>query len=156
MEDGKTYLTKEKFDELTLELEDLKKNRRKEIAEQLQYARSLGDLSENGEYHEARDEQAKIEARISQLEESLKHAEIVKHKAGDTVEVGSTVTIQKTAGKDGSQTYAIVSPEEADMSSGKISYQSPLGSALIGKKKKEEFSFKSPKGNIKYKIVDVK
>lgn len=151
----KEYLTKEKYDQLAKELEDLKTTKRKEVAEQLQYAKGLGDLSENAEYHEARDKQASVESRILQLENMLKHAEIVVHKTGDIVEIGSEVTVLRK-GETKENTYTIVGLEEADMSSGKISNQSPLGQSLLGKKKGEVFEFKTPKGKIEYKIVSVK
>ncbi len=91
----KEYVTQEKHDELQKELHFLKTEKRKEIADHLEYARSLGDLSENAEYHEAREEQAQTEARIQQIETILKNAVIVAHKSGDTVEVGSKVTVTK-------------------------------------------------------------
>ncbi len=151
----KEYLTQEKYNELQAELHDLKTVKRKEVAEHLEYARSLGDLSENAEYHEARDDQAQTEARILQIETILKNAEIVKHVSGDTVEVGSKVTVQKEG--DSSKTeFTLVGSEEADITLGKISHHSPLGSALFGKKKGESFEFQSPRGTVKYKIVDVK
>ncbi len=153
--DHKEYLTKEKFESLQAELHDLKTVKRKEIAEHLEYARSLGDLSENAEYHEAREDQAQTEARISQIEAILKNAEIVAHKSGDIVEVGSKVTVTKSG--DSAQTvFTLVGSEEADISLGKISYNSPLGSALFGKKKGETFQFQSPKGTVQYTVIDVK
>lgn len=151
----KEYLTQEKFDALQAELHDLKTVKRKEIAEHLEYARSLGDLSENAEYHEAREDQAQAEARIQQIETILKNALIVTHKSGDTVEVGSKVTITK-AGDSAEQKFILVGSEEADISVGKISHNSPLGSALFGKKKGDTFEFQSPKGSVKYTIIDVK
>jgi transcription elongation factor GreA len=151
----KEYLTQEKFDALQAELHDLKTVKRKEIAEHLEYARSLGDLSENAEYHEAREDQAQAEARIQQIETILKNALIVTHKSGDTVEVGSKVTITK-AGDSAEQKFTLVGSEEADISVGKISHNSPLGAALFGKKKGDTFEFQSPKGSVKYTIVDVK
>ena len=154
MNQNKEYLTKVKHVELTKELEVLVHEKRKEVAEHLEYAKSLGDLSENAEYHEARDEQAKIEARIAQLEHLLKHAEIIKHKTGDVVEAGSTIVIQK--GKDEKKTYELVGSEEADMSAGRLSYDSPLGAAVMGKTKGDTFTFDTPKGEVAYKIVDVK
>ena len=154
MPDEKEYLTKKKYDELTKELETLSVEGRKDVAQKLEYAKSLGDLSENAEYQEARDEQARIEYRISQLEELLKNAEILKKKSGDTVVAGSTVTIKK--GTSGEQTFELVGSEEADMSEGRLSYSSPLGVALMGKKKGDTFTFETPKGNTKYKIVSVK
>ncbi|MEY2640835.1 MAG: hypothetical protein RL150_228 [Candidatus Parcubacteria bacterium] len=155
MAEVKEYLTQAKYDELTQELDMLIHEKRKEVAEHLEYAKSLGDLSENAEYHEARDEQAKVEARIAQLEHMLKHAEIVKHKASDTVEAGATVTISKQ-GEKGQQVFLLVGSEEADMAAGKLSYQSPLGRMLMGKKKGDSFELETPKGVVAYKIVDVK
>ena len=151
----KEYLTQEKHDALQAELHDLKTVKRKEIAEHLEYARSLGDLSENAEYHEAREDQAQAEARIGQIETILKNAVIVTHKSGDTVEVGSKVTVSK-AGDSTQQTFTLVGSEEADISIGKISHNSPLGAALFGKKKGETFQFQSPKGIVKYTVVEVK
>lgn len=155
MAEAKEYLTKAKYDELTEELRVLIHEKRKEVAEHLEYAKSLGDLSENAEYHEARDEQAKIEARIAQLEHMLKHAEIVHHTKGDTVVAGSTVVVSKSGEKE-KQTFLLVGSEEADMSAGKLSYQSPLGRMLMGKKKDDSFELETPKGTVTYKIVEVK
>lgn len=151
----KEYLTKSKFDELQEELNVLKTVRRKEIAEHLEYARSLGDLSENAEYHEAREEQAQIESRIIQIESILKNAQIVTHISGDTIEVGSEVIVQKE-GQSEPSTFILVGSEEADISLGKISHHSPLGAALFGKKKGDSFEFQSPKGSVKYTVVAVK
>jgi len=151
----KEYLSQEKYDELGRELDFLRKDKRKQVAERLEQARSLGDLSENAEYHSARDEQAEVESRIEQLKDLLKRAEIIKHKLTDSAGVGSLVTLQKKGEKDKIE-YTIVGSEESDLSIGKISYQSPLGSAIIGKKKNEEFSFETPKGDVKYIIVSIK
>jgi transcription elongation factor GreA len=147
-------ISQEKFEELTKELDELRTTRRREVAEQLEYARSLGDLSENAEYQEAREMQAAVEERIGKLEGILKNAKIVKNSKSDIVGMGSTVTVQKL-GADDKHAYIIVGAEEADMLSGKISYHSPLGNALMGKKKGDEFSFHTPKGNQKYKILKV-
>ena len=155
MDTEREYLTKEKFEELQKELEVLKTVTRKTVADQLEYARSLGDLSENAEYQEARENQAKIEGRITQLEEILKTAVIISHKSSDVVEVGSEIEIQKAKESD-THTYFLVGSEEADISKNKISNHSPLGVALLGKKKGEEFDFQTPKGKVKYKIVNVK
>ncbi len=154
MKQENTYLTQEKFDELQAELEMLKTVRRKEIAQDLEYAKSLGDLSENAEYQEAREAQASIEERISKLESLLKTASIVSSHTTSEVTIGSKVTIKKDIAKD-SQEYTIVGSEESDISKGRLSYTSPLGTALMSKKKGQEFSFKSPKGNVKYTIVDI-
>ena len=150
-----TYLSQEKFDELTKELEHLKTFRRREIAEQLEYARSLGDLSENAEYEEARNMQAATEDRIRQIEEQLARARIIEHHKGNVVSLGSFVTIQKLGEKD-ELTYEVVGSAEANMQEHKISHLSPLGAALMNKKKGEAFSFQTPKGLQKYKIVALK
>ena len=151
------YLSKEKFDELTGELEHLKTVRRREIAEQLEYARSLGDLSENAEYEEARNLQAATEDRIRTIEEQLSRARIIEHGKGNgnNVSLGSVVTIQKQGEKE-EHTYEIVGSAEANMQERKISHLSPLGSALMDKKKGDAFTFETPKGPQKYKIVNIK
>jgi transcription elongation factor GreA len=149
------YLSKEKFDELTEELEHLKTTRRREIAEQLEYARSLGDLSENAEYEEARNLQAATEDRIRVIEEQLAHARIIEHAKGNVVSLGSHVSIQKVGEKD-EHHYEIVGSAEANMQEKKISHLSPLGSSLMGKKKGDTFAFETPKGSQKYKVTNVK
>ncbi|NQV88418.1 MAG: transcription elongation factor GreA [Parcubacteria group bacterium] len=157
MPEEKNYLTKDKYEEFKKELDNLKHVRRKEVAESLEYAKSLGDLSENAEYHEARDMQAVVEDRIFRLETILKSAIIVSSSNGSNtiVVVGSVVTVEKES--DGkSQTYTIVGSEEADTGSGKISVRSPFGSAVVGKSKNETFTFTTPTGKIKYKVIDIK
>jgi transcription elongation factor GreA len=149
------YLSKEKFDELSDELEHLKTNRRREIAEQLEYARSLGDLSENAEYEEARNLQAATEDRIRVIEDQLARARIIEHTKGSAVSLGSVVTIQKQGEKE-EHTYEIVGSAEANMQERKISHLSPMGAALMDKKKGESFTFDTPKGQQKYKIVNIK
>ncbi len=147
-------ISQEKFEELTKELDELRTTRRREVAEQLEYARSLGDLSENAEYQEAREMQAAVEERIQKLEAVLKNAKIVRAGKSDTVGMGAHVVVQKI-GSDDKHSYEIVGAEEADIIAGKISYHSPLGGALLGKKKGDEFSFHTPKGTQKYKILKV-
>ncbi len=147
-------MSQEKFEELTTELDTLRTTRRREVAEQLEYARSLGDLSENAEYHEAREMQGAVEERIQKLESILKSAKIVRADKTDTAGMGSTVTVQKV-GADDKHVYTIVGAEEANIIEGKVSYHSPLGNALMGKKKGDEFSFHTPKGALKYKILKV-
>lgn len=151
-----TYLSRKKREELKQELEHLKTVRRKEIAEQLAYAKSLGDLSENSEYQEAREAQATLEERISTIEELLKSAVLIQGGGtlGGVVDVGSTVTVQKK--KNGSpEVYYLVGSEEADIAEKKISNKSPLGEALIGKKKGDSFVVKAPSGKIEYSILEV-
>lgn len=147
-------ISQEKFEELTKELDELRTVRRREVAEQLEYARSLGDLSENAEYQEAREMQAAVEERIGKLEGILKNAKIVRGAKSDTVGMGATVSVQKLGGTD-KHIYTIVGAEEADIIEGKVSYHSPLGAALMGKKKGDEFSFSTPRGMQKYKILKV-
>jgi len=149
------YLTKEKFDELTKELKELSTVRRRELAEHLEYARSLGDLAENAEYHQARENQAISEDRIAKLETLLKHAEIIKQHHSDSVELGTTATVQKVGDKEKKE-YSIVGSEEADMSAGKISHASPLGRAIVGTKKGDTFTFSTPKGEVQYKVISIK
>ena len=147
-------MSQEKFEELTKELNELRTTRRREVAQQLEYARSLGDLSENAEYQEAREMQAEVEERIGKLENILKNAKIVRAGKGDTVSMGSLVIVQPLQGLE-RHTYTIVGAEEADILAGKVSYHSPLGAALLGKKKGDEFSFHTPRGTQKYKILKV-
>jgi transcription elongation factor GreA len=154
MEEKREYLTKQKYDELVIELKDLKNVKRKEVAEALDYARGLGDLSENAEYHEARAQQAAIEERISKVEMILKNASVVEDRHGEHVMIGSTVTVEKNDGTK--RTFMIVGSAESDMNSGKISNRSPLGAAVLGKKKGDSFSFTSPAGVMSYKVIEVK
>ncbi len=151
----KEFLTKEKHAELSAELDHLKKVKRKEIAEQLEYAKSLGDLSENAEYHEARDMQGVVEDRIQKLDSILKNAVIVSSHGTDAVAVGSIVTVSKEGDKN-EKVYTIVGGEESDLASGKISVHSPFGEAILGKKKKETFTYNAPQGPITYKIIELK
>lgn len=150
-----TVVSQEKFDELVKELENLKTVRRSEIAKNLEYARSLGDLSENAEYQEARELQAATEERIRKLEEIVKRATIMTDgKKKDIVGFGSSVTIKKD-GSDEAHEYKIVGSEEADMRERKLSHVSPLGAALMGKKKGDEFTFETPNGKQTYSVQKV-
>ena len=152
----KEYLTKEKLDELTRELDFLKTGRRKELAEKLEFAKSLGDLSENAEYQEAREDQAATEERILKLQNILSGAIIITKKKGDDVlRIGSTVVVERVGEKQSRQ-YQIVGSEEADMAGGKISNKSPIGEALLGKAKGETVVFDTPGGKTTYKIIDIK
>ena len=155
MSDQDTVLSQEKFDELAKELEQLKTVRRSEIAKNLEYARSLGDLSENAEYQEARELQAATEERIRKLEEIVKHATIMTDgKKKDVVGFGSTVSIKKEGSADAHE-YRIVGSEEADMRERKLSHVSPLGAALMGKKKGDTFTFETPNGKQTYTVQKV-
>ena len=137
------------------ELKHLETVERPSISQQIAEARDKGDLSENAEYQEARDMQAAIEERISHLEQVIKEAKIVAHdKKGGVVGLGSEVTIQKS-GEKTERVYTIVGSEEANIHERKISYLSPLGEALMGKSKGDDFSFETPAGTQKYKVLKV-
>lgn len=148
------YITEEKKKALQLELEDLKGPKRKEILVALEYAKSLGDLSENAEYHQTREDQGKLEERIKRIEQILESSLVVKGGGGDIIEIGSRVIVEKEGTSD-KKNYQIVGSEEADMALGKISNHSPFGEALFGKKKGDVISFKTPNGEVNYKIIDV-
>lgn len=155
MTDTPTLVSQEKFDEMVKELEYLKTERRTEIAKNLEYARALGDLSENAEYQEARDLQAATEERIKKLDEMLKNTKIITDgKKKDEVGFSSKVTI-KREGSDDEHEYTIVGSEEADMRVKKLSHVSPLGAALMGKKKGDTFTFETPGGKQTYTIEKV-
>jgi len=151
----KEYLTKEKFKELQDELEYLTTVRRSEIAKELDSTGALGDLRENAEYQQAREDQASLEGRIAQIENILQGAEVVKAGNKDIVSVGSQVSVCKKGHKDCID-YKIVGAEEADTAAGKISSNSPLGRAMLGKKKGDIVEFEAPKGKMQYKIVTIK
>ena len=150
----KQYLTKQKLEELKKELHDLKTVKRVEIAEQLQRAKELGDLSENSEYFEAREEQGQIESRIFELEEILKDVELIeKSHHGTIVKVGSTVEVSRDGKK---AKYFIVGSNEANPEEGYISNESPLGKAFLGKKAGDTAMVNMPTGKkVEYKIVHV-
>jgi transcription elongation factor GreA len=148
------YLTTEKFDALKKELEHLKSDKRKEVADHLEYAKKLGDLSENAEYHQAREEQAEVEDRIRYIENLLKTAVIAHTNGGAVITVGSTVRLEKANGAENkSMLYTIVGSEEADTAQGKISNVSPLGSALLGHKEGDTVTVQTPKGAMMYKVA---
>ncbi len=154
MKQAADYITREKKKELEIELKDLKGPKRREIIDSLEYAKSLGDLSENAEYHQAREDQGKLEERIQKIEQILQSSQVVSGGGGDVIEVGSKVIVQKDGTKE-EKNYIIVGSEEADMAQGKISNRSPFGEALFGKKKGDSISFKTPKGVVNYKIISV-
>ena len=148
------YITEEKKHALQEELKHLKTFKRKEILESLEAAKALGDLSENAEYHQAREDQGKTEDRINQIEYMLQSSIVVKKHQSSKVEIGTTVVVNKEGTKD-HVTYSIVGAEEADMTANKISNKSPLGEALFGKSKGDTVSIKTPKGLAKYTLIDI-
>jgi transcription elongation factor GreA len=153
MNDKKYYLTKEKLEELKKELEYLQTEGRRQVSEQLQKAKEYGDLSENAEYSQAKEEQAKLEARISELDNMIRNAIIIQQNPKvNTVQIGSTVFLKK----DGQiYHYTIVGANEADPKNNKISNESPIGKALLGKKVGDEVIVEVPSGKIKYKITKI-
>ncbi len=156
MNQAADYITEEKKRELEQELADLKGPKRKELLDTLEYAKSLGDLKENAEYHQAREDQGKLEDRINKIEKILQSSQVVSGKStsGDVVGIGSTVVVQKE-GTQENKTYIIVGSEEVDMAQGKISNRSPFGAALFGKSVGDKVSFDTPHGVVNYKIIRV-
>ena len=147
-------LTSEGFLELETELNNLKSVDRPRIIDAIKEARAQGDLSENADYDAARDEQAKIEARIQELEYMLEHAKIIEKVSGDTVSVGTTVTLQYIDDED-EEVYSIVGALEADPFENKISNESPIGKAIMDRKVGDVISVDSPNGSYDIKIVKI-
>ena len=149
-------LTRERLKELEAELNYLKTTREQEVAEQIKEARSFGDLSENSEYDEAKNEQAKIEARIVEIEAMLKNVEIIEDIKGNakTVMVGVKVKVLDEEYGDELE-YRVVGSTEADPSEGKISDESPVGKALIGKKIGDTVIVEAPGGEFKLKVIGI-
>ncbi len=154
MDQAGNYITEEKRKALQKELADLKGPKRKEILDSLEYAKSLGDLSENAEYHQAREDQGRLEERIQKVEQILQSAEVVSGGGGDIIQIGSKVVVQKEGTKE-EKHYVVVGSEEASMAEGKISNRSPFGAAIFGKKKGSSVSFQTPNGVVNYKIINV-
>lgn len=147
------YLTSEGFLKLEEELDNLKKVKRPEIINAIKEARALGDLSENAEYHSARENQGKLEARIKEIEYNLEHAVIIENNNSGKVTVGSAVVVMYDDGEE--EEYSIVGTNEADPFSNKISNESPIAVAIMGKKVGDVASVESPNGNFDVKIVKV-
>ncbi len=154
--DQKVLVTKAGLKKLQEELEELQTKGRKEVAKRLAEAISYGDLSENSEYDEAKNQQAFIEGRIAELEEQIKNAEIISDSKAQTgvIQIGSTVKLKRKGEKD-SHEYMIVGSTEADPTMHRISNESPVGSAILGKKKKEKVEVAAPGGKFEYEILAV-
>ena len=144
-------ITSQGRQELEAELQELK-NRRGAIAEKIAEARDYGDLSENAEYDSAREEQGLVETRVAEIEDILMNAEEIKSRKSNKVQLGSTVEL-----KNGSKqfSYKLVGPVEADPMSGKISNESPIGIALVGKIVGDEAVINTPKGSTTYTVVSI-
>lgn len=153
----KKLITYEGLRDLEEELQDLKVNRRREIADKIKVAREQGDLSENAEYDAAKDEQRDIEARIDEIENILKSVEVVDEDDIDAkkVSIGSRVKIRDLETKEDME-ITIVGPTESNSLEGRISNDSPIGAALMGKERNNKVTVMTPGGEISYKILSVK
>ncbi len=151
----KILLTAKGLKKLQDELEDLKTRGRKEVAQRLKEAIAFGDLSENAEYDEAKNQQAFIEQRIAILEEQIRNAEVVEESkiAGNIVQIGSKVVLKQD---DMQHEFRIVGATEADVMAHKISNESPVGAAILGKKKGDTVKVNAPGGEFEYKILEIK
>lgn len=156
MEEKKHIITYESVKKYEEELNELKAVKRREVAEKIKEARAQGDLSENAEYDAAMDEQRDIEARIEKLEKILKNAEVIDEDEVSTekVSIGCIVKIRDLELKEDLE-YKIDAPTEANPLKGVISYESPVGAALIGKKIKDTVTVETPAGELKFKILDI-
>jgi len=155
---NKVYkLTKTRYAELEEELYHAKTVREREVAEQIKEARSFGDLSENSEYDEAKNEQGKLHSRIAELEDIISHAVIIEEQTVDEskVDIGSTVMVLNLQNNTKME-YQLVGSQEADPRKGRISDESPLGHALMGAHPDEEISFEAPVGEMKFRVLAVR
>jgi transcription elongation factor GreA len=155
MANGKeVYLTTDGLEELKKELDYLKTTRRPEVIDALRDARALGDLSENAEYDAAREAQREVEGKIVQLEAMIENAIVIEETKKDKVSIGCSVKIKYTE-DDEIDEYAIVGSQEADPFMNKISNESPIAKAIMGKKKKDKVTVASPNGDYEIEIVDI-
>jgi transcription elongation factor GreA len=155
-EGEQTLVTKEGLKKLKDELRELKTDRRQEVAQRLKEAISYGDLSENSEYEEAKNEQAFVEGRILELERMIKSARIItaKKESGRSIDIGSTVSVRQKGASD-TETYTIVGSTETDPIEHKISNESPIGKAFLGHHKGETVDIMTPGGAVRYEILKV-
>jgi transcription elongation factor GreA len=149
--DKPVLLTKEGLDKLAIELEELRTIRRAEVAERIKYAKDFGDISENAEYEAAKNEQGMLEGRILTLEMMVRNAVIIEQaEVGGVVQVGSTVEVKD---EYGTQAFTIVGPAEVDVTSGRISMESPVGKALLGRRIGDKVEVQSPGGVRELKVT---
>lgn len=147
-------MSRESYNKLVAELDDLKINKRKEVAERLKVARSYGDLSENAEYDEAKNEQAILEAEIAELQYTIDNAEIIDNASTDEVGMSSIITIRRIdTGK--TETFTIVGTNHANVREGKISDESPIGKAAMKKKVGDIFVVEAPAGELRFEILEI-
>ena len=159
-DEDQTLVTKEGLKKLKEELDHLKTVRRTELAQRLKEAISYGDLSENSEYEEAKNEQAFVEGRVLELEQKIKNAKIITEKKlddrrGKDIDIGTTVTVRNRSENEDPETYIIVGSTEADPLEHKISNESPIGRALLGRKKGDIVEVPTPAGKFKYEVLKV-
>lgn len=148
------WLTEAGKSRLEDELQDLRTRRRPDLHNRIQEATESGDISDNSEYEELKDEWASLEARIHELEQTLDHAEIIRRDAGsDVVGLGSTVSLRSDDGEE--ETWVLVSPQEANSLDGTISTESPVGRALVGCRPGDSATVRTPSGAIVYTVVSV-
>ena len=146
-------LTHDGYDKLQNELNDLKKNKRREVANRIQIAKDFGDLSENAEYSEAKDDQANLERRIAEIKAKLRTSEIVESSAGSSdIQIGSTFEVSLDGN---SRTFSLVGKEESNPLEGKISFDSPLGAAFVSKKEGDVVEVTTPAGKKVYTIEKI-
>jgi len=154
MDKKQFYVTQKGLEELKSELENLQKKKRAEVVERVASARSMGDLSENSEYHAAKEELSLVDGRIEELEDIIKKVQIIEEdkKGSKVIQLGSQVTI-KVNGKE--EVFSLVGEWEADPHQKKISHESPLGKALIGRKPGDKVEVEAPAGKITYNILKI-
>ena len=155
MENNETLLTEEGYKKLEEELAQLKGPKKMEVAEKIKQAREYGDLSENSEYDEAKNEQAILEAKIADMEAMLRSAKIVDKVSTNSVGIGTTVKLYDYEFEEEIE-YHIVGTTEIDIANSKISLESPVGKALFGKRKDDDVEVEVPDGINKYKVLDIK
>ena len=153
MNNKTVYLTSEGLERLKVELNELVTVDRPRVAQRIHDAKLDGDISENAEYEDAKQEQSFLEGRIALIEVQLRNAEVIEHSNGDKVRIGSTVVLKSA---DGNETYTIVGSAEAAPREGRISNESPVGSALMGRKKGDVVTVQAPDGAIDYTLVSIK
>ncbi len=156
MDEKEVLLTKEGYENLEKELDELKTTKRAEIAERIKIALGFGDLSENSEYDEAKNAQAENETKIAELENKIRYAKIIDESEIDTktVQVGNTVTLLDIEFNE-EVSYTLVGSTEVDLSQNKISNESPIGSAILGAKKNQIVEVQAPAGVVQYKILSI-
>ena len=153
MNNKPTYISRDGLEKLRQELEEMVSGRRPEVAGRIHDAKEHGDLSENAEYEDAKNEQAFVEGRIQTLEALIKNATLIdEHHSKDFVQIGSTVTV---TGPDGQESFTIVGSTEARPTEGRISNESPVGRALLGRKKGDKITVRVPAGDISYAVVAI-